>query len=272
MRRMIAALAVSLVLGSSPVVAVPPSGCGPNTAFENEQVRIWFQGFKGHIKVQNVSAEGASFDVKTIALAERADDQVLGSMNLERAYPQDTSECSVTQEGDEVTIVYGVAAPVRGPGDGKLGDARVEFVFHFNTADNGSKFDLFVEDWPWQSSESTIGFDVTLMAENAVAEPAENGVGFRDFDGTARGYVSWDPEFVATYDDDHEETGTVGSETEAEGGTADVHLEFAGVTPGYQSLLYDPWMGVGSYVVLGPILLGDRELGIVQTALDSLGL
>ena len=271
MRRIVGALAVVLVLGFLPAVAVPSSGCGPDTAFSNDQVRIWFQGFKGHIKVENVSADGASFSLKTIALTERAGDQVLGSMNLERAYPQDTSECSATQEGDEVTIVYGVTAPVRDPGGGTIDDARVRFVFHFNTADNGSKFDLLVEDWPWQSSESTIGFDLTLAAQDAVAEPAENGVGFRDSDGTARGYVSWDPEFVATYDDGHEETGTVQSGTEAEGGTADVHLEFTGVTPGYRSLLYDPWMGVGPYVVLGPILLGDRDLGVVLDALSLIG-
>ncbi|MFA5890237.1 MAG: hypothetical protein WDA27_04670 [Actinomycetota bacterium] len=267
MRRIISTLILAVAVVAAPAAGVPSSGCGPNTAFENEQVRIWFQGFKGHIKVENVSAEGSSFDVKTVALTERAGDQVLGLMNLERAYPQDASECTVTQEGDEIVIAFGVTADVRAPGEGAqggdrgaVGQARVRFVFHFNTADNGSKFDLSVEDWPWQSTESTLDFDLNLIVEDATIEPAQNGVGFRDSDGNPRGYFAWDPEFVATYSDEHEETGTVESTTTAEGGVAGVHLEFAGVTAGYRSLFYDPWMGVGPYVVVGQLLLGDRLL------------
>lgn len=247
-----------LALTSTSAMAVPSSGCSPDTAFENEQVKIWFQGFKGHLQVHDF-ADGTSYDYKTTELVESdAAGNPVAAMNLGRAYPQDTSACTVEETEEQVTITFGVTADVRSTvGEGTVGTASVRFVYHFNKSDNGSKFDLFVDEWPWQTADGTLAFSFTVTADGAIIESAENGIGFRDADANPRGYISWDPEFTARYADEHEETGTVDAETAIDGSSATVTLHFTAATAGYTNLIYDPWMGVGAYIVVGPLLIGD---------------
>lgn len=244
------------------------NACGPSTAFENDDVKIWFQGFKGHFKIDN-KASNLSYDVKTDALTESTGGTPTAEINLGRAFPKQTDTCTVETSGDEVTVTFSVTAPVRSSGGeddasanggNTLGEARVTYVVHFNTADSGSKFDLFVDGWPWQSQDGVLDFDFDLTAgEGTLVEPAENGVGFRNADAEPIGSFTWDPEFTARYADDSEQTGTVeATTTTSEAGShADVSLAFTNVTSGYDHLIYDPWMGVGPYVVVGPLLIND---------------
>jgi hypothetical protein len=256
-------LIVPLLFASAGIAgAVPSSGCSPSTAFENDEVRIWFQGFKGHIKVTNNADGGTSYDLKTLALTENSGGEAVSSLNLERAYPQDTETCTVvTDEDGVVTLTFGVTAGVRAVGQADaqggntIGDATLRYVFHFDPEDNGSKFDLFVDEWPWTTEDGELAFSFGLEAPDATIEAAENGVGFRDGDGNARGYISWDPEFTTRYEDGHEETGVVDGDTHAEGSSAEVSLNFTEVTSGFDELEYDPWMGVGDYLVIGPLLI-----------------
>lgn len=267
---------VVAVLACAPAVrALPSSGCGPDTAFENDQVKIWFQGFKGHVQVQN-KGDGQSYDIATSALSEVEDGATLASLNLGRAYPQDTDACTVTQDGNVVTVTFAVTADVRaagGEGETKagnvVGQTKATFVFHFNTEDNGSKFDVIADDWPWTSDTSDLVFALNITAPGATIQPADNGVGFSDAEGTPRGYIDWGDSFTVTYENGESQDGAPAATTTVEGDTAAVSIVFAGVDAGYTNLTYDPWAGVGPFVVVAGRLIGDRDLASVLALLPN---
>jgi len=261
-------LITALCLSALPIVpAGAANACGPSTAFENEDVKIWFQGFKGHFKIDN-KTNGLSYDVQTDSISERVGDGTVATMDLGHAFPKQTDTCTVEEADGVVTVTFSVTADVKragvadaGGGANVLGAATATYIVHFDTADNGSKFDLLVDEWPWQATDSVLAFNVDLTAgEGTTVEAAENGVGFRNADGEAIGSFTWDAAFTARNDDGSEQEGTVESATTIEGANADVDLSFTNVPAGYDELFYDPWMGAGAYLVVGPLLINDGPL------------
>lgn len=261
-------LITAICLGALPVApASAANACGPSVAFENDDVKIWFQGFKGHFQIDN-KTNGLSYDVQTDGVSERADGVAVTSMDLGHAFPKQTDTCTVEEVDGVVTVTFSVTADVKrvgvadaGGGGNVISEATATFIVHFNTEDNGSKFDLLVDEWPWQSEESVLAFNLDLTAgEGTSAEAAENGVGFRDSTGEPIGSFSWDAVFTARNDDGSEQEGTVESATAIEGSSVDVDLSFTNVPAGYDELFYDPWMGAGAYLVVGPLLINDGPL------------
>lgn len=247
------------LMAAQPTTADAPTSCRPGDVFENDDVRIWFHGSKGFVKVFHAGNETAGpghFDYNTGELVELTDGNAsLARMNLERAFPQ-TSGCEIEETEEWVNMTLTVTDDVKSDG-GKVGEATVEFVYHFNKSSQGAKFDLEVLDWPWQSDESELSYEFDVHASSGSLTPAENGIGWSDENGEPRGYMEWAPNATAYYPDGHNETAIVDSETTMDGTqNARVALRFTNVTAGYDELVYDPWAGVGSWIVVGPLLIG----------------
>lgn len=274
-------ITLTLIMSVAALGAAPAAlSCGPDTAFESEDVRVWFQGLKGHVKVFNLAQDpegaDATYQFKTAALTEYDGDQAVASMHLGRAFPHGTEACTVEIEtetdenGNEAEVgralTWTVVGDVRA-GNASVGTATVTLRWHFRNQDDGTKFDLFVEQWPWQADgELAFAFDVTAAGG---FEEAENGLGIRNADGTPGGHISWDAEFTARYDDGEDQVGTVEGTPEVDGNSATIELRFTGVEPGYDELIYDPWVGVGAYLIVGPVLLAESTL---QSVLRRAGL
>lgn len=255
---------VSTALAVAPALSADaPESCRPGNVFQNEDVRIWFHGSKGFVKVFDTNGtddEGTHYQYKTIAVQERV---VNGSavhawMNLERAYPQ-SSTCTVEETNEWVNMTITITDRVQ-PGAGgegpTLGDATVTFSYNFNKTANGAKFDLQVDSWPWQQPDTELAYTFDVHVAGGSIESAENGVGFRDSNNMSQGYITWAANATAHYDDGHNETALVDSDTAIDGDTARIDLRFTNVTAGYESLVYDPWIGVGEYIIVGGILVG----------------
>lgn len=248
-------------LAAAPLVpavgAAPSRECKPGVAFQNDDVRVWFHGHKDLFKVFDTNSSedsGSGWQYATSALEERdANGALVATMNLQRAFPQ-TSSCVVEESADFVNMTLRVTDGL----EGHAGTASVDFTFHFNKTSHGVKFDLDVVEWPWSDGANhTLDFAFQVDASgNGTVEPASNGVGIRDGNGVARGYLEWAPNATARYADGHEETATVNATTDASGNHADVTLAFTNVTAGYTRLAYDPWMGAGDYVVVAGVLVG----------------
>ncbi|HEX2021604.1 MAG TPA: hypothetical protein VHH36_02770 [Candidatus Thermoplasmatota archaeon] len=248
--------ALVLVAFAAPALDAASPECRPGVVFENGGLRVWFHESKGFVKVFDSGGEddaGVHWSYKTGEVVERdADGAEVARMGLERAYPK-TSGCSVVETEETVDLALTVTDDVKADGR-PAGTATVVFAYHFNKTDRGAKFDLHVVGWPWQA-DGTLAYAFDVEIEGGAAEPAENGVGFRDADGNARGFVTWAPNATARYGDGHEETAVVDAATEADGGRARVTLAFGQAAAGYEALLYDPWVGAGAYAAVGPVLV-----------------
>lgn len=240
-----------------------PAGCQPGEVVDNEDLRIWFQGKKGQLQVfkKNSSNDGieGKYQYKQIEIVELDEaNETVARLNLENAEPM-SSDCSVERSGNWVNVTYEVTDEVRTPGedDGPtVGQADVVFVYHFNTTDDSAKFDLNIQEWPWQSTEEhelAYGFDVT---SDWVIEPAENGLGFRDNEtGESEAFIEWAPNATAHYEDGHNETALVDSNTTGSDHHVTTQLRFTNVTAGYVELDYDPTVAVGPYVIVADVLV-----------------
>lgn len=243
------------------------AGCKPGDVFENGEVRLWFHGKKGFVKVFDANASrqgeeggsGAHYAYTTGEVAELdGSGRRVAWMGLEHAYPK-TGACQVEETEDAVRMTLSVTDDVRASagGGGVVGQATVVFAYHFNKSSQGAKFDLRVVDWPWRSDDGLLAYSFDVHAGGgATMDPAENGVGIRGDDGAPRGYVEWAPNATATYADGHQETAVVDADTRVDGGTARVTLAFTNATAGHTRLDYDPWAGVGPYLVVGGRLVG----------------
>lgn len=253
-------LALTFVALAPTLDAVGPTSCKPGNVFENEDMRIWFHGKKGFVKVYDTSGSegdgGDHYAYHTGEIVETdADGARVARMNLERAYPQ-TSGCVIEETDAWVNMTLTVTDDVKGEG-GDLGEATVTFVYHYNKTARGAKFDLFVDAWPWQSADGELSYAFDVETSNGTVETAENGVGFRDSEGASQGYIEWAPNATARYADGHEEMAIVDGEASGNGtGRAQVVLRFTNVTAGYDALEYDPWVGVGEYVIVAGRLVG----------------
>jgi len=253
------ALVAVPLMAAMPSNAVAPESCKPGVAFQSDDVRIWFAGHKGFFKVFDTNGsedEGPThFDYQMGGVSEFTDDNAaLATMSLDEAFPQ-TSTCEIVETEEFVNMTISITDDVRDGGH-RIGTATVDFVYHFNKSSNGAKFDLFVEDWPWQGEETELAYDFRVHAANGELSEAENGIGYSDENGNPRGYIEWAPNATAIYEDEHEETAIVDSETANDGQNAHVNLRFTNVTAGYTLLEYDPWMGSGFWIIVGPLLVG----------------
>lgn len=244
--------------------------CGPSVVAENDDVRLWFHGTKAFVKVFVKDGDGAGlegmYQTTSEAIVELdGGGDAVAVLNLERAYPQH-STCEVEEDANFVNVTYtvtdaAVRAPEGGDGDGALlGDANATFAYRFNKSSDGAKFDVVVEDWPWQTDDGELAFDLDVDAGGFTIEPAENGLGFRDGEGDEEGFITWAMNATATYEDDHEEEAIVDSNVTVSGSHADVRLRYTNVSAGYVHLLHDPWVGTGPYVIVGPLLVPVAQL------------
>lgn len=248
-----------------------PPDCLPTQVLENDDVRIWFQGLKGHLKVfdKDNNTTTLVYDYQTVQVKELGDDNAtLANFKMDRAFPQD-STCTIEENDEFVNITFTITKDVkRGTSQGQsVGEATVDVIWHWNKSAEGIKFDLFVHDWPWQSNESELAFDFNVVSGYEI-ESAENGLGFRN-ETDSKGYIEWAPNATAYYEDGHNETAIVESETTLGGennNTADVTLRFTNATAGYNELEYDPWVGVGDYIIVLNRLIG---LGVVRQVLPE---
>lgn len=242
--------------------------CKMTTIVDNDDAKVKFHGKKAMFLVwskdENGTQEG-KYLYKTKALREKAaDNTTVAWVNLENAQPL-SSTCEVTAEDQWVNVTYTATEDVRAAGQGgdeggQIGQAVVEFRYHFNTSDNSAKFDLNVQDWPWQTN-GTLAYDFTVSSGWTI-ETAENGLGFRGDDGESKAFVQWAPNATAHYEDGHNETAVVDSDTTVDEGdgeegdnVAHVTLNFTQASPGYVELDYDPTVGTGSYLILAGILM-----------------
>ncbi|HLE96130.1 MAG TPA: hypothetical protein VI997_02065 [Candidatus Thermoplasmatota archaeon] len=231
--------------------------CNPSQVFENDEVALWFQGHKEHVQVTNknsTTGEGTySYKSREIREVDAANATVR-YMNVGRAFPQ-SSTCEIHDSAESAHMWLNVTDAVRNKHGGEAGSATVSFAWHFNKSDNGAKFDLLVFDWPWadatEGSGHRLAYEFTMTAGGAlVLEPASNGVGVRNTTGTPVGFVMWAPNATVTYADFTEKTANVTSNTTGGPNEVRVVLTFVDVEPGYVKLDYDPWVGVGKYVIV----------------------
>lgn len=255
----VSCLVLAPMLAVAPAAAEKPGSCRPGNVFQNEEIRVWFHGSKGMLKVFDTNGtedDGDHYTYTTGEVVEIGDaNETLARMDLGHAFPQ-TSGCTLEETPEWVNMTFTVTGAVHG--EGALGEATVVIAWHFNKTSHGAKFDLDVASWPWQGADSDLAYAFGVATTSGAVEPAENGVGFRDDDGASDGYIEWAPNATATYADGHQETALVDSETvlSQSGHAADVTLRFTNVTAGYDLLEYDPWVGVGEYVIVGGILVG----------------
>lgn len=230
--------------------------CRPQIALENDRVKLWFQGLKGHVQVFDLSDNATQqvYTYQTKAVVELVDGAPLAVLDLGRAWPQ-ASTCTIDEHADGVHITYTVTTDVHGTTGKTVGQAEATFAFHYDASEDGAKFDVHVDGWPWQSNASILAYDFTVRSPLTI-EAAENGVGFRE-GPDSRGYVEWAPNATALYDDGHNETAIVQGETVVGDGnhTAEIRLAFTNVTTGYLALDYDPFIGVGEYFIVGGRLI-----------------
>ncbi len=254
-------------LGSTGAQAPSPPGhpaCLPTDVVDNDDIRIWFQGAKAQLQLykKNDTSEGndGMYQYKSLAIEEVEDGEALATMKLENANPQN-SQCTVEEEGDWVNVTYTATERVKAPGDGFLDEtATFEFVYHFNESDDSAKFDLNVQEWPWQSDDSELSYDFEVTSD-WVIEPAENGLGFEDEDtGEPEAFIEWAPNATAIYEDESEEEAIVDANTTGSDHHTTTTLRFTNVTAGYVELDYDPTVAVGPYVIVADVLIPLTEL------------
>jgi hypothetical protein len=252
----VAILLASLAAFAPTLPAAAPPSCHPGFVFQNDNMSVWFHGKKGFVRVfegnQSDESNASAYDYQTGAIHERdAHGRLVAWMNLERAYPQ-TSTCTITHDGDNTTMAITITDDVHaGPGGGGfLGQATVAFTYHFNSSTRGAKFDLDVQDWPWQST-GELDYEFQVAVQNGTVQPASNGIGFTDAQNMSMGYVNWSSNATAHYADGHTENATVASSVTNTTSTADVDLTFTNATAGYTWLDYDPVFGIGPFVIVG---------------------
>lgn len=261
--KILVAWALVLPLALTPLAgqdAATPNklSCEPDTFMENEDVRVWFQGLKGHIKVfaeDRDNATGGVYSYKTQRIAEVVDGEIVAEMDLSHAFPQQ-STCVVTSNERATTIAFAVVNDVRSTNGGIVGDATVTFLYRLDHRSSEAKFDLFVNDWPWARDDSELAFDFQVHSTYTM-ETAQNGIGFRNGDGTPAGYMEWAPTADVVYEDEREAKSRVASELAKSPNTVDVRLRYAEVDPGYLDLDYDPWLGTGGYDIIDGHLVPD---------------
>jgi hypothetical protein len=260
-----------LVTAAIPAMAAgPPEGpgppddahsaCLPGDVVDNEDIRIWFHGAKFQLKLfkKNESTEqiDGEYQYKSTEIAEQDEEgDDVAELKLENANPQN-SECEVEESGNFTNVTCTAVEPLRstdGQG-GTVGDATVEFVYHFNESDESAKFELNVQEWPWQSNETGLAYEFDVTSD-WVIEPAENGLGFRDEEtNESEAFIEWAQNATARYEDGHNETAVVDASTTG----SDHHtttLRFTNVTSGHVELDYDARVSSGPYVIALDVLI-----------------
>lgn len=246
-------------LPGAPELTNGPPDCLPGDALENDNVRLWFQGLKGHVKVFDNTDDNEShlYTYNTGAVVEEdGNGTPVAEMDLGRAFPQ-TSECEVEETDEYVNLTLTITDNVRPlQGGGRsVGEATVTFAYNFNKSANGAKFDLIVEDWPWQTDDGLLKYEFTVQSPQNMTV-AENGIGFSDNEtGEPKGHLEWAANATARYDDGSEEESIVESETNETANKVDVGLRFTNVTAGYVELDYDPWASMGDWIIIANILI-----------------
>lgn len=238
--------------------------CLPQDIVDNEDVRIWFHGMKSKLqlfKKNNSSGEvEGSYHYQSMVVNELDEDNnTLATMRLNNAEPQD-STCDVEASGNWTNVTFSTPETVRDADGGPLGTAVYEFVYHFNHSDDSAKFDLNIQEWPWQEEGEELDYEFDVTSD-WVIEPAENGLGFEnESTGENEAFIEWAPNATAHYDDGHNETAIVDSETSGSDHATTTSLRFTNVTAGYTELDYDPTVASGLYIIVLDVLIPLTDL------------
>lgn len=275
-RLLTVAVAVALVGAAGPLASGSTEAdgkpdCRPDTTFENDEVRIWFQSLKSHIQIEdkNTTSGKGKYAYKSRGIVELDEDgEAVRKMNLNRAFPGARSQCEITETDEFVTMNITITESVRNVRGGDAGTATVTLAYHFNKSAYGAKFDVVLVDWPWAdgAEDHTLAYDFAMTAGNLVLKPADNGVGVEDKNGEKQGYVEWAGNATVTYDDESEDEANVTSSWTGNESALEIRLEFGDVDGGYVKLYYDPWMGIGDYIIVLNRLIG---LAPVQQVLPA---
>lgn len=247
---LVSALGAGTVAPGHPPENPGQPGCLPGDALENENVRIWFQGLKGHVKVFDNSSEEEEglYTYNTGAVVETdADGNPVAEMNLGRAFPQ-TSDCEVEETEEYVNLTLTITDNVRETNGGFIGEATVTFAYNFNKSENGAKFDLDIVDWPWQA-DGELNYEFTVQSTWEM-EVAENGIGFENETGEDKGHIEWAENATVTYENGTQDESDVVADWNQTEGKVDVSLAFTNVTAGYVELEYDPWASMGDWIII----------------------
>lgn len=134
------------------------------------------------------------------------------------------------------------------------GDGRLILRFHLGTAHSagvGAKFDVIIEDYPYQSADSMLALGMrvdTPAGLTSIGSPGERAVIGKDGDEVP--YLSWQEEVLADGT-----SHTVGSS---------VHLLSTGADPGDEAIVY--WA-----YPQGAMILHDPVLGVAEAVEELLG-
>lgn len=278
----LALLLVTTALAPLTAVSAPGDGnvgdpaCDPSAVVDNDDLRIWFHGKKGQLKVFKKNETSDSIDgkyqYKQLGITELDDEnETVARLTLEDAEPMD-STCDVTREGDWVNVTYNVTDTVHTVADDgpDSESAQVGFAYHFNKNSSEAKFDLDVRDWPWHA-EGELAYDFEVTSD-WVIERAENGLGFQDNEtGEREAFVEWAANATAKYDDGHEEEAVVNSTIEGGDHHVTVDLQFTEASAGYSELIYDPTVAVGPYIIVADVLIAvPKPVERLRTGLGGL--
>ncbi len=263
--RQVVCLVAAFIAATAGSALVPASAadkpeCKPDTVFSNEEVKIWFHSMTGFIRITdfNTSAGQGSYSYKQKAIVELDDaGEPLRTMSLNRAFPG-TSACVIEESEEFVNMTLTVTDTVKNVRGGRAGEATATLVYHFNKTAYGAKFDLFVEDWPWAAgaADHELAYDFRVHTGDLRLREASNGIGIEDESGQKQGYVEWAENATVTYEDGSTAEANVTSEYEGDEHTLDVRLTFTDVDGGYVDLAYDPWMGIGDWIIVANRLIG----------------
>lgn len=241
-----------------------PPDCLPQDVVDNDEIRIWFHGMKSKLKLFKMNESSGevegSYHYQSMVVNELDEDNnTLATMRLNNAEPQ-SSTCEIEESGNWTNVTFSTPETVRNAQGGPVGEAVYEFVYHFNHSDDSAKFDLNIQEWPWQDDgeELAYEFDVTSSWE---IEPAENGLGFEnETTGENEAFIEWAPNATAYYEDGHNETAVVDSETNGTDHHVTTTLQFTQATPGYIELDYDPTIASGPYIIVLDVLIPLTDL------------
>lgn len=232
---------------------------GDRFLFHNDQIAVLFHENKNHAApdirvVFNGSEdnESSGYRVKLLSLYEADRNDTSGGHGLPKINLARMDDWNVkTVEGNGTLTLTMVRAEAQG---------IVTLTWHLDTTDAKVKFDVDVDNWRWHNASDVLILDMLVQGKNLKNETGAK-ISVED-----AGYVAWSDSANATYgnqtksipvsafqgkpkgDDDEK-----GAENESEHEKAEdqsgkgghIYLVFNG-TGGYDSLAYDPELGVQS--------------------------
>ena len=204
----------------------------------NDAISVWFHEKKPMLKVFSTGEDGnkSGYMLKLERLYETdASGAERAHINLNAASLGWIATSEDEADGLALTLEGNVAS------QGSAGGAAtVKFVFHINLNSSEVKFDVIVENWVWISEDpanATLSLEMLTVSDVATRN-AENQASIG-----GKGYMRWEKNAERTHNNGTTGALKVEAKIEEEGKGSHITLTFNG-TGGYQTLSYDPTIGV----------------------------